>query len=135
MKDMATMAGKLMPPAVAKQTLSSNKGTNQTTSQEMDCPHSYRDKSPPKKKKAHSEASTLKSAGSFDATVAGARREISMLLTNFTDLLRERAAADTTQMKELEGILTEARNLESYLKDKKCNLRQSLALISNKLQS
>uniref|UniRef100_A0A3B5KX50 Uncharacterized protein n=1 Tax=Xiphophorus couchianus TaxID=32473 RepID=A0A3B5KX50_9TELE len=47
----------------------------------------------------------------------------------------ERGAADTTQMKELEGILTEARNLESYLKEKKCNLRQTLALISNKLQS
>lgn len=46
----------------------------------------------------------------------------------------ERAAADTAQMKELEGILTKARNLESYLKEKKYNLRQTLAGISDKLQ-
>ncbi|KAM4742525.1 uncharacterized protein tex12 [Anableps anableps] len=135
MKDVTTMAGKLMPPAVTKQTLSSNKGPNQTPSQEMDCPRSNRDKSPPKKKKASSEASALDSACSFDSTAAGAGREISMLLTKFTELLSERAAADTTQMKELEGILTEARSLESYLKEKKSNLRQTLALISNKLQS
>lgn len=46
----------------------------------------------------------------------------------------ERAAKDTSQMKELEDILTEARNLESYLKEKKHHLRQTLALISDKLQ-
>lgn len=46
----------------------------------------------------------------------------------------ERAAADTGQMKKLQGILTEAQNLESYLKEKKKHLRQTLALISDKLQ-
>lgn len=46
----------------------------------------------------------------------------------------ERAAADTSQMKELQGILTAAQNLESYLKEKKNHLRQTLALISHKLQ-
>lgn len=46
----------------------------------------------------------------------------------------ERAAADTSQMKELQGILAEAHNLESCLKEKKNHLRQTLALISDKLQ-
>jgi len=46
----------------------------------------------------------------------------------------DRASADTSQMKELEVILIEARNLESYLKEKKSHLRQTLALISDKLQ-
>lgn len=46
----------------------------------------------------------------------------------------ERAAADTSQLKKLEGILTEAQNLESYLKEKKKELRQTLAVISDKLQ-
>lgn len=45
----------------------------------------------------------------------------------------ESAAADTAQMKELEGILTQARNLELFLKEKKKHLKQTLALISDKL--
>ncbi|MED6284195.1 hypothetical protein CHARACLAT_016820, partial [Characodon lateralis] len=101
----------------------------------IDCSRSNQDKSPPKKKKALSEASSLDSAHAFDPTAAGAGREISLLVAKFTEMLSERAAADTTQMKELEDILTEARNLESYLKEKKSNLRQTLALISDKLQS
>ncbi|KAM4590156.1 uncharacterized protein tex12 isoform 2-T2 [Fundulus diaphanus] len=135
MKDMAAVMGKSMPPAATKHALSGNKGPNLATSQEVDCPRPNQDKSPAKKKKALSEASTLDSACSFDATAAGAGREISMLVTKFTEVLSERAASDTTQIKELEGILTEARNLESYLKEKKSKLRQTLALISDKLQS
>lgn len=54
---------------------------------------------------------------------------------NFTCfLLRERAAVDASQLGELEDILTEARSLESHLKEKKEHLRRSLALISDKLQ-
>lgn len=45
----------------------------------------------------------------------------------------ERAAADSSQMRELEGILAEAKSLESYLKEKKTHLRQTLAVISDKL--
>lgn len=47
----------------------------------------------------------------------------------------ERAIADTMLMKELEGILADARHLESYLKEKKQHLRQTLDLISEKLQN
>lgn len=46
----------------------------------------------------------------------------------------DRAAVDASRMKELEGILAEARDLESYLKEKKQHLRQMLAVISDKLQ-
>lgn len=46
----------------------------------------------------------------------------------------DRAAADASRMKELEGILAEARDLESYLREKKQHLRQMLAVISDKLQ-
>lgn len=47
----------------------------------------------------------------------------------------ERATADTMLMKELEGILADARYLESYLKEKKQHLKQTLELISEKLQN
>lgn len=46
----------------------------------------------------------------------------------------ERAAIDASQVRELEDILMEARNLESHLKEKKDHLRRTLALISDKLQ-
>ncbi|KAM9732745.1 testis-expressed protein 12 isoform 1-T1 [Menidia menidia] len=134
MKRITQMAGKLMPPTVNKQTVNSHKEPKQTTSQEMDSTHSNQDKSPPKKKKTPPEASTFHPADSFEATVAGASREVSVLVTKFAEVLSERASADTSQMKELEVILTEAQNLESYLKEKKSRLRQTLALISEKLQ-
>lgn len=46
----------------------------------------------------------------------------------------DRAAADASRMKELEDILAEACDLESYLKERKQHLRQMLAVISDKLQ-
>lgn len=46
----------------------------------------------------------------------------------------ERTTADTMLMKELEGVLADARDLESYLKEKKQHLRQTLDVISEKLQ-
>ncbi|XP_008278769.1 testis-expressed sequence 12 protein [Stegastes partitus] len=100
----------------------------------MECSLANQDESPPTKRRTTSETSTLKSASSFEDTAAGASSEISMLASKFSEMLSERAAADHAQMKELEGILTEARNLESYLKEKKRHLRQTLALISDKLQ-
>lgn len=41
---------------------------------------------------------------------------------------------DASQIQELTNILTEALSLESQLKEKKEHLRQSLAVISDKLQ-
>lgn len=52
----------------------------------------------------------------------------------FVHCCRERAAADTSQMKELEAILAEARDLEGHLKEKKKQLKKTLALISDKLE-
>lgn len=46
----------------------------------------------------------------------------------------ERTTADTMLMKELEGVLADARDLESYLKEKKQHLRQTLDVISERLQ-
>uniref|UniRef100_A0A3Q3KH76 Uncharacterized protein n=1 Tax=Mastacembelus armatus TaxID=205130 RepID=A0A3Q3KH76_9TELE len=136
MKEATPVAAKLSPTALNKRAVNNNKGPSQTTNQEMERMPESQEKSPPIKKKTPSKRSTLESAGLFEeaTTVTAASREVSMLLSKFAEVLSERAAADTSQMKELEGILTEARNLESYLKEKKKHLRQTLAVISNKLQ-
>ncbi|XP_018556355.1 testis-expressed protein 12 [Lates calcarifer] len=134
MKEATPVAGKVIPPALNKRAVSNNKGPVQTTSLGMDCTPAYQDKSPPNKKKPPSAPCTSDLADVFEATTAGARKDVNMLLSKFAKVLNERAAADTAQMKELEGILTEAQNLESYLKEKKNHLRQTLALISDKLK-
>lgn len=57
-----------------------------------------------------------------------------VLYDNFKfSLQRERAVVDASQLRELGDILTEARSLESHLKEKKEHLRRCLALISDKL--
>uniref|UniRef100_A0A3B4V6Y0 Uncharacterized protein n=1 Tax=Seriola dumerili TaxID=41447 RepID=A0A3B4V6Y0_SERDU len=127
----ATLAGNLIPPEVNKRAVN-NRSPIQTTSQEIEQTPA-KEKSPPKKKKPPCKPSTLKSGDLFDATAAGGSREVSMLLSKLAAAVSERAEADTAQMKELEGILTEARNLETFLKEKKKHLKQTLALISDKL--
>uniref|UniRef100_A0A3P9INX3 Uncharacterized protein n=1 Tax=Oryzias latipes TaxID=8090 RepID=A0A3P9INX3_ORYLA len=97
----------------------------------MECTLSYQDKFQPKKRKPSSEASAHDLTNSFETTAAGKTGLHEKLLWFFC---RERAAADTSKMKELEILLTEARNLESYLKEKKSHLKQTLAQISDKLQ-
>ncbi|KAF3692576.1 Testis-expressed protein 12 [Channa argus] len=92
------------------------------------------EKSPPKKKMPPSKPSTLESPDVLEAIAAGANGEVNMLFSKFAEVLRERAAVDTSQMKELENILIEARNFEDYLREKKKHLRQTLTLISDKLQ-
>ncbi|XP_029372545.1 testis-expressed protein 12 [Echeneis naucrates] len=132
----APVEGKVNLPAVKKRTVNNNvnKSPEKPTSREIECTPANQDRSPPKKRKLPNEPSTLESGDLFEATAAGATREVNMLLSKFAKVLSERAAADAAQMKELEGVLTEARNLESFLKDKKNHLRQTLALISDKLQ-
>ncbi|KAM7413681.1 hypothetical protein PAMA_020861 [Pampus argenteus] len=132
MKEATQTPGKLAPPALNKRGANNGKGPKQTTSQEMERTPENQDKSPPTKKKPPSKASTVES-DLFEATTAGASREVSTLLAEFAEVISERAAADISQMKELEDILTEARSLESYLKEKKNHLRQTLAAISAKL--
>ncbi|TKS81486.1 Testis-expressed protein 12 [Collichthys lucidus] len=117
MEEAAPAAGKLAVPTLNKTGVNNNKGPKQTTAQEMEC----------------TPANQEESADSFEATAAGASREVSMLLFKFAKVLSERAAADSSRMRELEGILAEAKNLESYLKEKKTHLRQTLAVISDKL--
>uniref|UniRef100_A0A672JDP0 Uncharacterized protein n=1 Tax=Salarias fasciatus TaxID=181472 RepID=A0A672JDP0_SALFA len=93
------------------------------------------EKSPPKKKKAACEPSGVESAHAFEDIAAGMTSRMSSLTFFCLPLcFSERAAADTCQMRELETLLKEARNLESFLKEKKSHLRQTLALISDKLQ-
>uniref|UniRef100_A0A8C6SK79 Uncharacterized protein n=1 Tax=Neogobius melanostomus TaxID=47308 RepID=A0A8C6SK79_9GOBI len=64
-----------------------------------------------------------------------ASREINGLFAKFADVLSEKAATDTSMNQELEGILNEARNLEAHLLQKKKRLKQTLAQISDKLNS
>ncbi|KAG8002283.1 Testis-expressed protein 12 [Nibea albiflora] len=139
MKEATPAAGKLTVPTLNKTGVNNssnnnNKGPKQTTAQEMECTPANQEDSPPKKKKPPSKPPTaLESADSFEATAAGASREVSLLLSKFAKVLSERAAAESSQMRELEGILAEAKSLESYLKEKKTHLRQTLAAISDKL--
>ncbi|KAJ3591063.1 hypothetical protein NHX12_009010 [Muraenolepis orangiensis] len=45
-----------------------------------------------------------------------------------------RAAVDASQVRELEGLLEEARGLEAHLQERKDHLKLTLALIADKLQ-
>lgn len=87
--------------------------------------------SPPKKKIFNE--TNLDTDQLFEAAAAGASREINGMFAKFTEVLCEKAATDTSKIQELEGILIEARNLEAHLNEKKKVLRQTLALISEKL--
>ncbi|KAI9513622.1 hypothetical protein NQZ68_036203 [Dissostichus eleginoides] len=133
MKEAVPMAGKVIPPSLNKRAVNNSKSPKQTTPQEKEHPPANQENSPPKKKKPPSKSSTDERADLFEVKTAGAGREVSMMFSKFAQVLSERAAADTSEMKELEGILTEAQNLESHLKEKKKHLSQTLALISDKL--
>lgn len=97
----------------------------------MECANVNEENSPQKKKK---KAPSLESANPFETIAAGVSKVLSVLVSEFAETLRERAAADASQMKELEAILAEARNLEAHLKEKKKHLKETLALISDKLK-
>ncbi|XP_034557153.1 testis-expressed protein 12-like isoform X3 [Notolabrus celidotus] len=142
MEETTPMAGKLVPPTLNKRAVNIyNKSPKQATPQEFcnllqqtERSSANPEKSPPKKKRPPSKPSMVEPADLFDATTAGASREVSMLFSKLAEVLSERATADTSQIKQLDGILRETQNLESYLREKKNHLRQKLALISNKLQ-
>uniref|UniRef100_A0A8C7V8K8 Si:dkey-40g16.5 n=1 Tax=Oncorhynchus mykiss TaxID=8022 RepID=A0A8C7V8K8_ONCMY len=126
------MPGRVMPPTGRGM---DNKGPKQKLSQEVEQTSAYCDNSPAKKKKAHSSKPPASySSDLFEAELAGANREVNMLFSKYSEVLSERAAIDASQVRELEDILMEARNLESHLKEKKEHLRRTLALISDKLQ-
>uniref|UniRef100_A0AAX7VQJ5 Uncharacterized protein n=1 Tax=Astatotilapia calliptera TaxID=8154 RepID=A0AAX7VQJ5_ASTCA len=130
MEDAGATAGKLMPAAL-NMMVNNNNGLRQTSSQEMECENVSEETSPQKKKK---KAPSLESANPFETIAAGVSKVLSVLVSEFAETLRERAAADTSQMKELEAILAEARDLEGHLKEKKKQLKETLALISDKLE-
>ncbi|XP_027029766.1 testis-expressed protein 12 isoform X2 [Tachysurus fulvidraco] len=91
--------------------------------------------SPAKKMKASRTKSLLADgADEFETAWSDAVRDINLLFSKYSEVLRERAAVDASQIQELTDILTEAMNLESQLKEKKEHLRQALAIISDKLQ-
>ncbi|XP_055736034.1 testis-expressed protein 12-like [Salvelinus fontinalis] len=126
------MPGRVMPPTGRGM---DNKGPKQKMSQEVEQTSAYCDNSPAKKKKAPSSKTPASySSDLFEAELAGANREVNMLFSKYSEVLSERAAIDASQVRELEDILMEARNLESHLKEKKEHLRRTLALISDKLQ-
>ncbi|XP_068601724.1 testis-expressed protein 12 isoform X2 [Brachionichthys hirsutus] len=74
------------------------------------------------------------SADFLEATAAAAGRDVCSLLMTFSHLLSERVVADTSQISELEGVLAEAATVASCLREKKKYLRQTLSVISEKLQ-
>ncbi|XP_064840710.1 testis-expressed protein 12-like [Oncorhynchus masou masou] len=126
------MPGRVMPPTGRGM---DNKGQKQKLSQEVEQTSAYCDNSPAKKKKAQSSKTPASySSDLFEAELAGANREVNMLFSKYSEVLSERAAIDASQVRELEDILMEARNLDSHLKEKKEHLRRTLALISDKLQ-
>ncbi|KAJ7995174.1 hypothetical protein DPEC_G00241820 [Dallia pectoralis] len=91
--------------------------------------------SAPAKKKAHSSTTSASNASDlFEAALADANREFNMLFSEYSEVLSERAAIDASQVRELDDLLMEAKNLESHLKEKKDHLRRTLAVISDKLQ-
>ncbi|KAK5869039.1 hypothetical protein PBY51_010002 [Eleginops maclovinus] len=133
MTEELSMAGKLTPLSLNKKALNNTKSPKQTTPHEKEHSPANQENSPPKKKKPPSKPSTSETADLFEVASAGASREVSLMFSKFAQVLSERAAADTSQMKELEGILAEVQNLESHLKEKKKHLRQTLTVISDKL--
>ncbi|KAF4104080.1 testis-expressed protein 12-like [Onychostoma macrolepis] len=94
----------------------------------------FSETSPAKKKAQHFRSAAGDMPHGFEVALAEANREVSVLFSKYSEVLRERAAVDASQLGELEDILTEARSLESHLIEKKEHLRRSLALISDKLQ-
>ncbi|XP_009988822.1 PREDICTED: testis-expressed sequence 12 protein [Tauraco erythrolophus] len=62
-------------------------------------------------------------------------KEIMNLLSKYAHILSERAAMDASYVKELDGILKEARTIETHLKQKRESLKQRFTVITNTLQS
>ncbi|XP_028321306.1 uncharacterized protein tex12 isoform X4 [Gouania willdenowi] len=133
MNEMTPTVEKLMPHALKKTTVDIIRDPKRTMAPEIECMLS-----PSKKKKppvpGPDPVPVESSAPSFQATAADASAELSVLLSKYAEMLSDRAAADSCQMKDLEGILSEAQHLESHLQEKKSQLKQTLALISDKLQ-
>ncbi|XP_019901935.1 testis-expressed protein 12 [Esox lucius] len=125
------MNGRKMPPT---ERLMDNKGLKQKIAFEVERTSAYCDNSPAKKKAHGCKTSASKASDLFEAALAGAHREVNMLFSKYSEVLSERAAMDASQVRELDNLLMEARNLESNLKEKKDHLRRTLAIISDKLQ-
>ncbi|XP_066535975.1 testis-expressed protein 12-like isoform X2 [Hoplias malabaricus] len=100
---------------------------------EVEHADTYSANSPAKKMKGHCTKSPSVTNG-FETAWADAVMEINLMFSNYSEVLRERAAMDALQTEELENILSEAMSLESSLKEKKEHLRRSLSIISDKLQ-
>ncbi|XP_010085728.1 PREDICTED: testis-expressed sequence 12 protein [Pterocles gutturalis] len=62
-------------------------------------------------------------------------KEIKNLLSKYGHILSERAAMDASYVQELDGILKEARTIETHLKQKRESLKQRFTVITNTLQS
>ncbi|XP_026780514.1 testis-expressed protein 12 isoform X1 [Pangasianodon hypophthalmus] len=93
------------------------------------------DDSPAKKMKMScTKSPPVDGTEGFESAWSDAVRDINLLFTKYSEVLRERAAVDASQIQELTNILTEAMSLESQLKEKKDHLRRALAIISDKLQ-
>ncbi|XP_028321304.1 uncharacterized protein tex12 isoform X2 [Gouania willdenowi] len=138
MNEMTPTVEKLMPHALKKTTVDIIRDPKRTMAPEVQTKQIECMLSPSKKKKppvpGPDPVPVESSAPSFQATAADASAELSVLLSKYAEMLSDRAAADSCQMKDLEGILSEAQHLESHLQEKKSQLKQTLALISDKLQ-
>ncbi|XP_009069514.1 PREDICTED: testis-expressed sequence 12 protein [Acanthisitta chloris] len=62
-------------------------------------------------------------------------KEIMNLLSKYAHILSERAAVDASYVQELDGILKEAKTIETHLKQKRESLKQRFTVIANTLQS
>ncbi|XP_009995722.1 PREDICTED: testis-expressed sequence 12 protein [Chaetura pelagica] len=70
----------------------------------------------------------------LDKVLNEMNKEIMNLLSKYAQILSERATTDASYVRELDGILKEARTLENNLKQKKESLKQRFAVLANTLQ-
>ncbi|KAI1893770.1 hypothetical protein AGOR_G00127090 [Albula goreensis] len=98
-------------------------------------PPMYCENSPMKKKRPPCDKfAASDSLDVFQAAVTDANREVNKLFSKYAEVMSERAAMDSLQIRELEDIVKEVRSLESHLMERKEQLRNSLVVISDKLQ-
>ncbi|XP_005236664.1 testis-expressed protein 12 [Falco biarmicus] len=85
---------------------------------------------------AFSEGSqSLHKAEPLEKVLNEMNKEIMNLLSKYAHILSERAAMDASYVQELDGILKEARTIETHLKQKRESLKQKFTVIASTLQS
>ncbi|XP_040282617.1 testis-expressed protein 12 [Bufo bufo] len=70
----------------------------------------------------------------IDTMMKDLSNEVNLLFSNYAKTLSERSALDSLHVQKFDEILTEARSLESQIRQKKEDLRSYLTMIAKTLQ-